>query len=307
MAYLSSNLGIYKLHAVNDFFFEPTPGFYGFIAQGSTEALNEGMQILARHIGSPNYPIIEEWQGTTDPLTTLEHNFAADDEPPGLINYDGPYRSKIQLCITNKHSPFVMGAILAHELTHYYLFNKGIYLSNEIENERFTDLATVFLGLGKLTLNGYDPITWKIIRPKGEITYTYRVGYLVPDEMAIILYSLCKFRNIPPELAEANLSKKSIQLLSNGKTIVDSYEKEMQDYKNKLEIKRLRKDKVKNIIKKILPWKSQKDNKLYKKSSENSKIIICNNCNQKMRIPIKEKALRVKCPKCKNNFNIYPE
>jgi predicted RNA-binding Zn-ribbon protein involved in translation (DUF1610 family) len=307
MAYLSSNLGIYKLHAVDDFFFEPTPGFYGFIAQGNTEALNEGMQMLSRHIESPNFPIIEEWQGTTDPLTTLEHDFTADDEPPGLIKYDGPYRSKIQLCITNKHSPFVMGAILAHELTHYYLFNKRIYLSDEIENERFTDLATVYLGLGKLTLNGYDPITWKITRPKGEITYTYRVGYLSPDEMAMILYSLCKFRNIPLEVAEANLSQKSIKLLLKGKTLIDSYEKEMQDYKDKLEIKRLRKEKVRKFIKKILPWRIQEDAKISKTISEDYKIVICDNCNQKMRIPIKEKALRIKCPKCKNSFIIYPE
>ena len=308
MAYLSSNLGIYKLHAVEDFFFEPSPGFYGFIAQGSTEVLNEAMQMLARHIGSSTYPVIEDWKGTTDPLTTLVHDFASDDEPPGLIQYDGPHRSKIQLCITNKHSPLVMGAILAHELTHYFLFNKGINISDEIENERFTDLATVYLGLGKLTLNGYDPITWKISRPKGEITYTYRVGYLSTDEIAIINYIICKFRNINPDIAETNLSNKSITLFLNAKIIVDNYEKEKQHQKNKIEIKRLRKEKIRRFINKLLPWKMEEtDANLSKMSGDDFKVIICENCSQKIRLPIKEKALRIKCPKCENKFIIYPE
>lgn len=305
MAYLSSNLGVYKLHSLEDFFFEPTPGFYGFLAQGSTEALNEGIKMLARHIGSLNYPVIEKWEGVTNPLTKLEHDFAADNEPPGLIKYDGPYRSKIQLCITNKHSPFVMGAILAHELTHYYLFSKGILLADEIENERFTDLATVYLGLGKLTLNGYNSITWKIKRSNK--TYTFNIGYLTTDEIAIILYSICKFRYISLDIAKVNLSEKSIELLLNGKTIVDRYYKEMKDNQNKLHRKKLRKDKLRKFIKKILLLEDQKEDKIPKALSENYKIILCDNCNQKLKIPIKEKAIQVKCPKCRTEFISYPE
>lgn len=41
LAFLTSRLGIYRLGAVKDFFFDPTPGFYGFISQGSIEALNK--------------------------------------------------------------------------------------------------------------------------------------------------------------------------------------------------------------------------------------------------------------------------
>lgn len=305
MAYLSSTLGIYKPHVGDEFFFEPSPGFYGFIAQGTTEALNEGMRILARHIESRNCPIIEEWQGMTNPLTTLEYDFAENNEPPGLIKYNGPHRSKIELCITNKHSPFVMGAILAHELTHFYLFNKGIILNDEIENERFTDLATVYLGLGKLTLNGYEPIIWEIRRTNK--TYTYSIGYLSTDEIAMILYNLCKFRNISIEIAKVNLSEKSLELLLNWKVIVDKYYKEIQDCQKKLEIKNLRKAKLKKFIKKILFLDRQKDLKLPKPSSEKFRIIVCDNCNQKLKIPIKEKALQVKCPKCNNEFIFYAD
>jgi hypothetical protein len=102
-----------------NFFFEPTPGFYGYIAQGKPEALNDAIRILADHIESPSVPFIKDWTGPADPLISVDYNWESDDnDPPGLIKY---YRSRIQINITNKHSPLILEAILAHELTHHYL------------------------------------------------------------------------------------------------------------------------------------------------------------------------------------------
>ena len=162
--YLNSRIGIYKLGSKDDFFFDPTPGFYGFISQGTTKILNEGIKILSEYIGLTTRPIIEDWKGIADPLVTLSHDWTIDNGPAGLIKYIGPYHSRIELNVTNKHSPFIMGAILAHELTHHYLDTKNIRLSKTEDNEKLTDLATSFLGLGKLTLNGYEPISWEIKR-----------------------------------------------------------------------------------------------------------------------------------------------
>jgi hypothetical protein len=39
ISYLSAKLGVYKPDAAQEFFFEPTGGFYGFIAQGRVDAL----------------------------------------------------------------------------------------------------------------------------------------------------------------------------------------------------------------------------------------------------------------------------
>lgn len=136
MAFLSSWLGVYRLNAGDKFFFDPNPGFYGFISQGNTKALNEAMS---------------------------------------LIQYNGPNHSRIQIGITNKHSPFVLGGILAHELTHHFLMTKGIGISNVDENERLTDLATVYIGLGNLTLNGYEELEWTIKRGSEKFIYTYKV------------------------------------------------------------------------------------------------------------------------------------
>jgi hypothetical protein len=302
---LSSKIGVYKLHAGEDFFFEPTPGFYGFISQGTTDVLNKAMHMLANHIGYSHCPIIEDWEGPINPIVTMDYDYASTDEPPGLIKYNGPYRSRIQICITNKHSPLTIGAILAHELTHYYLFNKEISLPEENENERFTDLATIYLGLGKLTLNGYEPISWKINRSGKEITYTYRFGYLTVNEMAVILYHFCKFRNISLEKAKENLSTKSQELLNR---VAVTYNIEKKDIDGR-ERKKIRRNKIKDRFKKIVHWFYRKDNVKSYSVSEISEsfgarfaIIICAKCNKKMRVPIKENALRVTCPDCENKF-----
>jgi hypothetical protein len=48
----------------------------------------------------------------------------------------------------------VLGAVLAHELTHELLASRGIWLQDQTENELLTDLACISLGAGKLVLNG---------------------------------------------------------------------------------------------------------------------------------------------------------
>jgi hypothetical protein len=45
-------------------------------------------------------------------------------------------------------------AVLAHELSHKWLFQQGIKLEDRFENEVLTDVASVFLGFGKYCLNG---------------------------------------------------------------------------------------------------------------------------------------------------------
>lgn len=206
--FLTGRIGIFKL-GDPDFYYEPTPGFYGFISQGKTEVLNEAIKMLADYIGLSTAPIIEPWKHSENPLTSTDYDFTNDKNPPGFIRYNGPYHSRIELNITNKHSPFVMGAILAHELTHYFLDSKNIRLPNTEENERMTDLASVYIGLGKLTLNGYDPIQWEVLKNSKRIEYTYRVGYLHPYDLALINSKIAKFRAIKFNDLIKNLTEKS--------------------------------------------------------------------------------------------------
>lgn len=225
MAYLSGRLGVYRLDAGNEFFLEPTPGFYGFIAQGTTDALNEAMRTLASHIGAPTSPIIESWAGSDSPLVAAEHDWTSDREPPGMITHDGPNFSRIRLAITNKHSPLVLGGILAHELTHHFLACRGVAQTPIEANERLTDVATAYLGLGKLTLNGYEPLTWRARRHGRDVRYTYRVGYLTSEDMALVLRRCCVFRGLSPLVAERNLSDRARELFGRAAHFSTKYER----------------------------------------------------------------------------------
>lgn len=59
MSYLTARISIYRPDAWEKFFFEPTGGFHGLIAQGSTEALNDGMRMLADDIERIDCPVTE--------------------------------------------------------------------------------------------------------------------------------------------------------------------------------------------------------------------------------------------------------
>lgn len=211
MIFLTGRLGVYRLDAGDGFFFEPTPGFYGFISQGTTTCLNEAIRLLSGHIKARTSPIIEEWSDSQNPLVTSDYDWTKDKTPPGMIHYLGPNHSRIQINITNKHSPLVMGAILAHELTHHFMDLKGIRHPEVEENEKLTDLATAYIGLGKLTVNGYHPLSWTQCRPNGKTEYTYQVGYLSPEDMAAIIHQVCHFRNISADLAKCNLSDDALR------------------------------------------------------------------------------------------------
>lgn len=103
MVYLTARIGIYRPDAREKFFFEPIGGFYGLIAQGSTEALNDGMRMLADHIQCIGCPVIQGWEGQENPLVLADHDWASDNEPPGLICHTSPYHSRIRLAIVSKH------------------------------------------------------------------------------------------------------------------------------------------------------------------------------------------------------------
>jgi len=47
-----------------------------------------------------------------------------------------------------------IGAILAHEIMHIYLYKHKVELPDKMDNEKLTDLATIYAGLGIIILNG---------------------------------------------------------------------------------------------------------------------------------------------------------
>jgi hypothetical protein len=214
LAFLTARLGLFRPEAGSAFFFEPTPGFYGFIAQGSVEDLTGALRMLAEHIECPTTPRVQKWKGSANTLAASDHDWAADQGPAGSIRYAGTHSGSIEISSTHRHSSFILGATLAHELAHHYLAHRGVRLPAVDENERLTDVATIFLGLGKLTLNGYEPQTWSVRKSDGTVTtYTSRIGYLSQEALASAAIRVCDLRSLPLDLTLPNLSPTAARLL----------------------------------------------------------------------------------------------
>jgi len=111
-------------------------------------------------------------------------------------------------------------AILAHEITHKYLhvnsISVGLGPAHTYENEILTDVAAVFLGLGKLILNGCEVKNFRheyTIEGTKNITETQKCGYLNRNQIAFVFCLICAMRKIPLEKYEKGLSPEAKQAL----------------------------------------------------------------------------------------------
>ncbi len=307
ITFLNMRMGLFKVASGHEFFYDPTPGFYGFISQGSVSALNEAMRILSDFVLAPSFPVIGEWEGPANPLVIQDFDWSNQKDPPGLIHYDGPLRSRIQIAITNKHTPYIMGAILAHELTHHVLANKNIGYPDTEENERLTDFATVFMGLGKLTLNGYEPIEWNITKPEKTITYKYNVGYLSSREIADIFQHICSFRSIEPQKAQSNLTLIACDHLNAS--IQESRRRKRQ--KERQIRWGNRKEKWRDWLNHLFGCRTRNPESntspiQIQQSNIERRIVQCSRCGQKIRVPNSTQTEHVTCPSCSEYLQIIP-
>jgi len=111
-------------------------------------------------------------------------------------------------------------ATLAHEITHKYLQINGFFVGTDpirnYENEVLTDIATVFLGLGKLMLTGCEVKT---------TTERLKSGYLDRKKLAFVYQVVCAMRGISRQDMISGLSVEAIHAIC----ACDSYR---QDYFN---------------------------------------------------------------------------
>jgi len=114
----------------------------------------------------------------------------------------------------------VILATLAHEITHKFLHKNGISCGNtpshKYENEVLTDIASVYLGLGKLMLNGCE---YKIVReekiPEGirKITKTVKSGYLNRKQLSVVYLLFCAMQQISVREYEYGLTTDALDVL----------------------------------------------------------------------------------------------
>ncbi len=109
----------------------------------------------------------------------------------------------IQIPIFYVGKKYAVGAILAHELTHAFLFSNEIWVEDPNENEMFTDLAAVFVGFGKLLLNGLIVVTDEY-QSEGHV-----LGYLSPELISYCYDKVNTIRSISEAVAMENLTSEA--------------------------------------------------------------------------------------------------
>jgi hypothetical protein len=95
--------------------------------------------------------------------------------------------------------PDAVAATLCHEVCHKWLHVNGIRASTESDNEILTDITSVFLGFGKIMLNGCRTTSTTYEEtPDGTRTRTNSMtaGYLDRDQLAFVYRLVAAMRRI---------------------------------------------------------------------------------------------------------------
>ncbi len=119
-----------------------------------------------------------------------------------------------------------MLAVLSHEITHKYLDINNISCGRGVqytyENEILTDIASIYLGMGKILLNGceHKNISYEIGSTR---TKTSRYGYLNKEQLAFVYSFICTMRGLSAEKCEEGLSQDALQSVNKCKSLYRDY------------------------------------------------------------------------------------
>lgn len=131
-------------------------------------------------------------------------------------------------------------ATLSHEISHKYIHFNGLTFNDTYENEIFTDLTSVYLGFGKLMLNGVEVVE-KIRIENFEKTYTKTVGYLKRDQLAIIYLAVNYLQGISKSSYYSNLKPEAFESVKKIEKEYNTFLQGIKYYRNKTqEINNLR-------------------------------------------------------------------
>lgn len=183
-------------------------------------SLDEAANIILAHIGfTPDHkiPIIIQPLGYT-----ISGKFVCNHSTGDIP----------KIYIDDKLTHDGMLEVLCHELTHYYMFYHGMMHNFYIDDEIMTDYAAIYLGLGKMLLNGYYG---------SKTSSTMYLGYVNRWYRTIMYILVCNMNNVDSGARVSHLLPEclsEINTVSNccGKYIDDSYYEEtrfMNSIKNK--------------------------------------------------------------------------
>ena len=223
------------------------------------DSLQMVLRSMSKHIGLEHLPTLE-----ISNQDGMIWNLSNGLINPGVTTFDGN-NFRIKLFNFNKFTHREYHSILAHEVSHVFLKEKQLELSNVDENEIFTDLTAIFLGFGNFLLRGYATIVWSedfnLSNPEWK-HHSYRIGYMTCQDIAI---AISRFALINKHRLDTS---------------------------------------IKTLPHNDVKWFTVA-NKINKKHPiTRHTIISCPNrlCGKSIRVPELGKKLLVNCPFCKTNF-----
>jgi len=137
--------------------------------------------------------------------------------------------------------PNAVLSILSHELTHKYMQVNGLYKKNiDLDEEIFTDITAIYLGLGKLMVNGA-----RIETLDGSQKTVHTIGYISRMKMLFVYRLVCSMRKTHRGDFEKGLNWDGIQKLKYLESSFPEYLNE--DFYTNEKKKELRKFYMKKI------------------------------------------------------------
>lgn len=122
--------------------------------------------------------------------------------------------------------PSAVLATISHELAHKFLHTNHISWGDgpidHYHNEVLTDIAGIFLGLGKLMLNGHH-VERTTEGATGTTTHTNKVGYLEGNQLAFVYLLTCHMRRVVQKDFFDGLTPHSTSIVRQQEATFSSY------------------------------------------------------------------------------------
>lgn len=210
-----------------------------FILPPSIVSLNEIARLMVQHVGLYGYePVIEYDRLEAGVAGHVELNNNLDKQIHITLSDDMSIAREARL------------SALAHEICHKLLFTHNCYFPFMGDyNESLTDIATIYVGFGKLTLNGclvvynksnrvFDLTTSNPSLQTSHITsYT---GYLSLEQYAMAYRLVCHVNHIPQVDYEAGLDAEALPVMQSNNRI-EALESQLAELPELLRQYRIRK------------------------------------------------------------------
>jgi len=205
-----------------------------------------------------------------------------------------------------RHSDDLL-AVLAHEITHIYLYRLGLSFHDTMQDEILTDTAATYLGLGTMILNGYSEGKRKIDQNTTEFR-TKWFGYLTPVEFGYILAKRAKkFKDDPVP----HLKRDALEAFYTGLAVLEA-EYRVPPFKGATRFARLRYLwNRRRAAKKSIPNEASSvdHERLCYAFEIRDKLCVtfkCRSCLQRLRIPAFRREMSIRCPTCGFHYECEP-